>query len=160
MALLAKLLGFAAGSAQPTEAAVAAVSVGAASANSIVALNAAGKVDLTMLPPTPFATLTDGATVTWAAGAVAIANAEITLAHTTATRALTVTGMASGTNGVLVIKQDSTGGAAMTLGTSNWYLGGASGYVQTTALALTTTANAANILAWVYDGTNFYANLE
>jgi hypothetical protein len=108
-----------------------------------------------------FTTLTDGAPITWAAGAVALANASVTLVHTTATRAVNITGMTSGTNGVLVIKQDATGGAALTLGTGcTWYIGGSTGFVASTTLSLTTTASAINILAFTYDGTNCYGNLR
>jgi hypothetical protein len=108
-----------------------------------------------------FTTLTDGAPITWAAGAVALANASVTLVHTTSTRAVNITGMTNGTNGVLVIKQDATGGAALTLGTGcTWYIGGATGFVASTTLTLTTTASAINILAFTYDGTNCYGNLR
>lgn len=110
-------------------------------------------------PSTTFVTLTDGATVAWAAGASG--NSALAMNHTTATRAINVSGLVSGGSYVLALKQDATGGAAATLGTGcTWYQGGATGYTALTTLTLTTTANAINILAFTYDGTNCYANLR
>jgi len=112
------------------------------------------------LAPT-FSNQTDGATVTWAIGSAVIANASLTMVHTTSTRALNLTGLVNGGSYVIIFKQDSTGGAAATLGTGcTWFQGGSSGYTALTTLALTTTASAINILAFTYDGTNCYANLR
>jgi phage protein D len=138
-------------------------SAGAATAGQVVALNASGLVDNTMLPSPAFSILTDGSTVTWAINSATLANATLTLNHATASRTINLTGLVSGGTYLLVFKQDSTGGATATLGTgATWYQGGAAGagYTPSTTLALTTTANAINILAFTYDGTNAYANLE
>ena len=59
-----------------------------------------------------FSTVTDGSPATWAIGGVYQANATLTLAHTTSTRAINLTGLVNGGSYVLVLKQDSTGGAA------------------------------------------------
>jgi hypothetical protein len=108
-----------------------------------------------------FSTLTDSASVTWAIGSAIVVNSRLTLVHTTATRAINLTGLVNGGSYVVVLKQDSTGGAAATLGTGcTWLQGGSAGFTASTTLALTTTANAVNILAFIYDGTNCYANLR
>lgn len=105
----------------------------------------------------PYATLTDGTPITWATGGIRLPNATVTLNHATGTRALNMTGLVSGASGVLVIKQDSTGGALMTLGTGcTWKVsGGGAG-----TITLTSAANAIDVLAFSYDGTNCYANLQ
>lgn len=139
----------------------ATASAGAATGGQVVALNASGLVDNTMLPSAAFTTLTDSSAVTWAIGSASLANATLTLSHTTTTRTINVTGLVSGGTYLLILKQDSTGGATATLGTgATWYQGSTTGYKPLTTLALTTTANAINILAFTYDGVNCYANLE
>jgi Collagen triple helix repeat (20 copies) len=117
-------------------------------------------------PPPTFATLVDAEPhVTWAIGSATVANATWTRTHNLPTAALAVTGMVNGGSYVVVIQQDSTGGAAVTLSSLSactWFLGGSAGFTaaNNTTLALTTTPNAINILAFVYDGTNCYANLR
>jgi hypothetical protein len=141
----------------------ATASAGAATAGQVVALNASGLIDPTMLPSPAFSTLTDSSAVTWAVGSATLANATLTLIHTTTTRTLNFTGLVSGGTYLLILKQDSTGGATATLGTgATWYQGGTAGagYKPLATLALTTTANAINVLAFTFDGTNAYANLE
>jgi hypothetical protein len=111
--------------------------------------------------PAAFTTLTDAATVTLATGGAGLSNATLTLSHSTATRALNVTGLASGAQFTLLLKQDSTGGAALTFGTGcTWYLGGGSGFTASTTPTLTTTSSAINLLSVLYDGTNCYATLK
>jgi hypothetical protein len=108
-----------------------------------------------------FSTLTDVTSVTWNAATALIANAELTLVHTTTTRSINLLGLLNGGFYTLVMKQDSTGGAAATLGTGcTWLVGGSTGFTASTTLALTTTASATNILAFTYDGTTCYANLR
>ncbi|MCU1251545.1 MAG: Collagen triple helix repeat-containing protein [Edaphobacter sp.] len=108
-----------------------------------------------------FSSLTDSASVTWAIGSAIVANSTLTLVHTTGTRALNLTGLVNGGSYVVVLKQDSTGGAAATLGTGcTWFQGGSAGFTASTTLALTTTASTVNILAFIYDGSNCYANLR
>jgi hypothetical protein len=116
----------------------------------------------TLVGPSAYATLTDGATVAWATGGVASANAVLTLVHTTSARTLNVSGLVSGESGTLVLKEDSTGVAGtFTLGTGcTWYVGGSSGFTAASTLTLTSTANAINIAAFTYDGTNCYVNLR
>lgn len=108
-----------------------------------------------------FTTQTDSASVTWAISSALIASTSLTMVHTTSTRALNLTGLVNGGSYTIIFKQDSTGGAAATLGTGcTWYQGGSSGFTALTTLALTTTANAINILSFIYDGTNCYGNLR
>ena len=108
-----------------------------------------------------FTTLTDGSTVTLATGGAGVSNATLALNHATTTRALNVSGLASGASFTVVLKQDATGGAALTLGTGcTWYLGTNSGYVASTAPTLTTSASAINIMTGLYDGTNCYVNVR
>jgi hypothetical protein len=108
-----------------------------------------------------FATVTDGSPATWAIGSATVANATLTLVHATSTRAINLTGLVNGGSYVLILKQDSTGGAAATLGSGcTWYEGGSAGFTALTTLALTATASAINILAFTYDGTNCYSNLR
>jgi hypothetical protein len=108
-----------------------------------------------------FSSLTDSSSVTWAIASAQVANANLTLAHGTSTRSLNLTGLVNGGSYVVILKQDSTGGAAATLGTGcTWYEGGSAGFTNITTLALTTTASAINVLAFTYDGTNCYSNLR
>jgi hypothetical protein len=63
---------------------------------------------------------------------------------------------AIGSYGTLVVTQDATGNRTITLpGTANKVLGSAS----TTTIALSTAANAKDILNFYYDGTNYYWNV-
>jgi hypothetical protein len=62
----------------------------------------------------------------------------------------------AGSYGTLVVTQDATGGRTLTLpSTANKVLGSSS----TTTIALSTTANAKDILNFYYDGTNCYWNI-
>ena len=111
--------------------------------------------------PTAFTTLTDGSTVTLATGGSGVTNATLTLSHSTSTRALNVTGLVNGASFTVVLKQDSTGGAALTLGSGcTWYLGTNAGFTASTAPTLTSAANGINLLAVLYDGSNCYANVR
>lgn len=102
-----------------------------------------------------FVSLTDGTPITWNIASAGIANATVTLVHTTSTRAINLSNLANGSYGTLLVKQDSTGGAVLTLGTgcSQKVLGSAGGQIL-----LTSTANAIDVLSFVYDGTNCYWN--
>jgi len=112
-------------------------------------------------PAMAFTTLTDGATVTLATGGLGVTNATLTLNHSTSTRALNVTGLASGAQFTVVLKQDSTGGAALTLGSGcTWYLGTNAGFAASTTPSLTAAASGINIMSVLYDGTNCYANVR
>jgi hypothetical protein len=121
-----------------------------------VSVSGAAYVPVVNFTPAP-STLTDGATVTWAIGSNPLANSVLTLVHTTGTRALNLTGLVSGGNYVVVLKQDATGSALLTLGTGcTWKVsGGGAG-----AVTLSTSANSVDVLAFYYDGASCYANLN
>lgn len=100
-----------------------------------------------------FTTLTDSSAVTWNTNNLRMSNAVLTMAHGTSTRSLTLSNLTAGASGTLIVKQDSTGGAALTFGASPTSLvidGGAGG------VTITAAANAVDILAWIYDGTNLF----
>ena len=96
--------------------------------------------------------LTDGATISW--NPTFGLNASVTLAGN---RTLSFTSTpAAGSYGTLVVTQDATGGRTITLpSTTNKVLGSTS----VTTIALSTTANAKDILNFYYDGTNCYWNI-
>jgi hypothetical protein len=134
---------------------------------SLADLNSTGQVTVTHLSaPLPVAqggyngtslslsTQTDGATITWAIASVALASARVTLAGN---RTLNLTGLVNGGSYVLNIIQDGTGSRGLTLGSGcTWKVsGGGSG-----AITPSTAANAQDMLAFVYDGTNCYANFS
>jgi hypothetical protein len=110
-----------------------------------------GTVTAPIYASTPQA-LTDAATINWnpASGL----NASVTLAGN---RTLSFTSLpAVGSYGTLIVTQDATGNRTITLPTTaNKVLGSAS----TTTIALSTTANAKDILNFYYDGTNCYWNI-
>ena len=96
--------------------------------------------------------LTDAVTIAWdpANGL----NASVTLGGNR-TLSFTTTPTA-GSYGTLVVTQDATGGRTLTLpSTANKVLGSTS----TTTIALSTAANAKDILNFYYDGTNCYWNI-
>jgi hypothetical protein len=96
--------------------------------------------------------LTDGTTISW--NPTLGLNASVTLAGN---RTLSFTSTpAAGSYGTLVVTQDATGGRTITLpSTTNKVLGSTLG----TTIALSTTANAKDILNFYYDGTNCYWNI-
>lgn len=96
-----------------------------------------------------FTTLTDGATVTITCAATkAVQNSTVTLAGN---RTLAISGAAAGMTGVLIVKQDATGSRTLALPAGSIVIDGGAG-----AVTLTTTASAIDVLAWVYDGTNYF----
>jgi hypothetical protein len=102
------------------------------------------------------ATLTDGATVTWAIGSVPMANSSLTFTVHGGSRTLNLTGLVTGGTYVLRLVQDATGGENLTGGTGcTWKQLGGGG----TSFTLTGTANAIDILTFYYDGTSCYANI-
>lgn len=106
--------------------------------------------------PGAFASQTDGATVTWAIGSAVCANASLTFTVHSGSRTLNLTGLVNGGSYVIWLKQDGTGGENLSGGTGcTWKQLGGGGSTFT----LTGTANAIDILAFTYDGTNCYANL-
>lgn len=99
---------------------------------------------------------TDAATVTWAIGSLPYANATLTFTVHSGSRTLNLTNPINGGQYVIWLKQDATGGEGLTLGTGcTWKVaaGGAG------AVTLSSAANAIDILAFSYDGTNCYATL-
>ena len=110
-----------------------------------------GTVTAPIYASTPQA-LTDAATINWnpASGL----NASVTLGGN---RTLSFTSLpAVGSYGTLIVTQDATGNRTLTLPTTaNKVLGSAS----TTTIALSTAANAKDILNFYYDGTNCYWNI-
>lgn len=101
-----------------------------------------------------FTAQSDGATITWAIGSVLIANASVTLGGN---RTLNVTGMLNGGSYVFKPTQDGTGTRTLTPGTGcTWLvLGGTGGGT----FPLSTAANAKDVIAWTYDGTNCLATV-
>jgi hypothetical protein len=100
-----------------------------------------------------FTTLTDSSAVTWNTNNLRISNAVLTMAHGTSTRSLTLTNLTAGASGTIIVKQDSTGGAALTFGGSpaSKVIGGGGG-----AVTVTPAANAVDVLCWMYDGVGLY----
>lgn len=93
-------------------------------------------------------TLTDGATITWATAGARQNNARVTLGGN---RTLDITGEVDGATGLLIVKQDGTGGRTLTLPGGSLVINGGAG-----AVVLSTGANDIDILTWYYDGTNFF----
>jgi hypothetical protein len=110
----------------------------------------------TLCVPGTFATLTDGATVTWAIASAMCDNAGLTFTVHSGNRTLNLTGLVNGGSYVVWLKQDATGGEGLVLGTGcTWkVIGGGAG-----AVTLTATASAIDILSFTYDGANCYANI-
>jgi hypothetical protein len=111
----------------------------------------AGTVTSPIYASTP-QTLTAGATITWnpANGL----NASVTLDQNSILSFTTTP--TAGSYGTLVVSQDATGGRSITLpSTANKVLGSTS----TTTIALSSAANAKDILNFYYDGTNCYWNI-
>lgn len=121
------------------------------------ALTDSGIAAANICAPGSFSTLTDGATVTWALGSAICANAGLTFTVHSGSRTLAITGPVNGGSYVVWIKQDATGGEGLTLGSGcTWKVsnGGAG------AITPSAGANAIDVLAFTYDGTNCYANFN
>src|SRR5665213_499859 len=96
--------------------------------------------------PPACATLSDAAPLAWNPSSTS-PSAKVALAHTTSTRALNVSSLGSGVIYFLEMTQDSTGGAALTLGTGcTWKMNGSS--------TNNTAASSVDVLQFSYDGTN------
>ncbi len=105
----------------------------------------------------PFPTVTDASPIAWDLGSATITNGIVTLDHNTATRALNISNPVNGGFYTLEIRQDSTGGALMTLGSGcGWTVvnQGAG------AIVLSAAANAVDTLAFYYNGTQCRAILN
>lgn len=93
-----------------------------------------------------FTLLTDGATVTWNMATDSY-NARVTLGGS---RVLNITNVQNGMSGCLKITQDGTGGWALELPASSYFVnGGDAGY------ALSSAPGSIDILTFIYDGTRF-----
>ncbi len=104
---------------------------------------------------TSYSTLTDGATVTWAIGTVVVANAGLTFTTHGGSRTLNLTGLVNGGIYTLWMKQDSTGGEGLTLGTGcTWKVAAGGGG----AITPSTGASNIDVLYFSFDGTNCYAS--
>lgn len=112
--------------------------------------NATQGTDYSNNNPSPaFSTLTDSATITWAfASPQLVSNATVTLGGN---RTLSITGVSAGATGVLKVVQDGTGSRTLTLPAGSKVINGGGGVVS-----LSTAAGAIDILAFVYDGTNYF----
>lgn len=112
---------------------------------------------LVMFGTPAYAAQADGATVTWAIAGALIAKASLLFTVHSGSRTLNLTGLVNGGSYVLKITQDGTGGEGLTLGTGcTWKVsGGGAGAVTPSA-----TANAIDVLAFEYDGTNCLANFN
>lgn len=97
-----------------------------------------------------YTTLTDGATITWTVAGI-VNNATVTLGGA---RTLAFSGAAAGMTGTLIVKQDATGGRSLALPSGSKVISGGAGSV-----VLTATANAIDVLAFTYDGTNYFWTL-
>lgn len=110
---------------------------------------------------TTFSGLTDGATVTWAIGSAWLSNRTLLFTTHGGSRTLNITGLLNGGDYVLEITQDATGGEGLTLGTGcTWKVSvPGSGYSGST-ITPQTGANAIDVLAFKYDGTNCLATFN
>ena len=93
---------------------------------------------------TAFQSLSDGATITWnmANGY----NAKVTLGGN---RTLSITNVADGMSGCLIVTQDGTGSRTLTLPSGSVVIGGGT-------FSLSSGANDVDILTFVYTGTTYY----
>jgi len=96
-------------------------------------------------PTKTFQSLTDGATITW--NIEDGYNATVTLGGN---RTLSITNAVSGDSGTLIVKQDAVGSRTLTLPSGSKEMAG--------SITLSTAANSIDIIAWLYDGTNYYWN--
>jgi hypothetical protein len=107
-------------------------------------------------PASPTFILTDASPIAWDTSQNQNFDS-VTLAHTTATRALNVTNLDKGGIYYLEVLQDGTGGAALTPGTGCTWL--VPGGTSSGSFNVTTTANARDLLRFVYDGTRCLAEV-
>lgn len=111
---------------------------------------------VTVLTTAAGATLTDGATVTWATASSPTASATLTFTVHAGSRTLNVSGLVAQQTYVLKLIQDSTGGTDLAGGTGcTWKQPGGGG----STFGLTHTASAIDTLTFFYDGTNCLASL-
>lgn len=97
--------------------------------------------------PSAFSSLTDGATITWNTQGKPTVNAIVTLGGN---RTLSISNAASGTSGILIVKQDGSGNRTLTLPAGSIVVDGGGGVI-----ALSPGVNAIDVLSFIYDGTNY-----
>jgi hypothetical protein len=103
-----------------------------------------------------YPSVTDASPIAWSLASSTVTNGVVVLNHATSTRALNLTNLVNGGFYTLLVEQDGTGGALMTLGSGcTWkVVNGGSG-----AIVLSAAPNAIDILSFTYDGANCYAVL-
>ncbi len=92
-------------------------------------------------------TLTDGPVITFD-----YALGEIGTVTLGGNRAVSFTNLSSGATGLMIVKQDATGGRTLTFPVS--------AKLPVSGLALSSGANAATVIGFLYDGTNIYLTKE
>jgi hypothetical protein len=130
-------------------------SIGGASISASGNVSASGSVQAgtVNISGSSFAALSDGTTITWALGTNQFANTYVTI---NGNRTLNITGGVNGGNYALKVFQGSGGSHTLTLGTGcAWKVANGGGG----AINLTATAGAADMLVFIFDGTNCNANL-
>lgn len=128
---------------------IGAIAIGKTAAAYKVDVKGRGNFDSTLNAPSytsTFQTLTFGSTITWdqtkgSASAVTL----------TGNATLSITNVVAGMYGLIRVTQDATGSRTLTLPSGSKVINGGVG-----AVALTTTANATDVLSYFYDGTNYY----
>lgn len=96
-----------------------------------------------------FAALLDGATITGTCDTTKVSqNWKVTLGGN---RTLAISGAVDGMTGVIKVTQDGTGSRTLTLPAGSKVVSTGAG-----AITLSTAAGSIDILAWVYDGTNYF----
>ena len=99
-------------------------------------------------PSPTFATQTDGATITWDLGSRKVSNATVTLGGN---RTLAFSNAVAGATGVLIVRQDATGGRTLALPSGSKVVNSGAG-----AWTPTVGASKIDILSFIYDGTNYW----
>lgn len=98
-----------------------------------------------------FLTITDSATAVVLLDSSKVSqNATITLGGN---RMLSLSGLAAGMTGVIIVKQDLSGNRTLTLPPSSNVVNDGAG-----TITLSTAASAIDILTWMYDGSNIFWN--
>jgi len=124
------------------------VAIGKTSATYKLDVRGRGSFDSTVAAPSYTSTiqaLTSG-TITW--DQTKGATATVTL---TGNSTLSITNAVAGMYGLIKVKQDATGSRTLTLPAGSKVINGGGGVV-----ALTTAANAVDVLSYFYDGTNYF----
>ena len=128
---------------------IGAIAIGKTAAAYKVDVKGRGNFDSTLNAPSytsTFQTLTFGSTVTW--DQTKGSTSAVTL---TGNATLSITNAVAGMYGLIRVTQDATGSRTLTLPSGSKVINGGAG-----AVALTTTANATDVLSYFYDGTNYY----